>query len=152
MDGKTKLIFSGFILAILALSIFCYQKYVINNDYSVYAEALCDPSVEICFVYVCDPEIEECTGNPEEDTSYYKEVVRMANRFPNCDPNSDECLIAQCAEGEIDCRVTLCDPSDTELLCSSVDDFNHAESTMEDTTEDGNNENTGATSELDVEN
>lgn len=110
-------------LAILSLGLFCYHKYVIQKDYPMYAEGSCDPSVEVCFVYTCDPETEECVGNPEEDTYYYKEIRRMANQFPDCNPNSEDCLIDRCNEGEIGCDISLCDPEDVGLSCASVEDF-----------------------------
>lgn len=110
-------------LGILSLGSFCYYKYVFQKDYPIYAEASCDPSIEICFVYNCDRETEECTGNPEEDTYYYKEVRRIASQFPDCDPNGEDCLIDHCGESEVGCSVSLCDPEDAELTCTLVEDF-----------------------------
>lgn len=79
------------------------------------AEADCDPYTEQCFIYVCDPEAgEECTGDPVEDTSYYKLIQRNAKNIPLCDPNDETCDALTCPEGELECSFTLCDPVTAE--------------------------------------
>lgn len=123
MDHKTKILFTAFIVAVLSLGLFCYYKYVLQRDYLVYTEAPCDPSAEVCFVYTCDPETEECSGNPEEDTYYYKEVRRMASQFPGCDPHGEDCLIDRCGENEVNCSISLCDPADPDSSCTLPEDF-----------------------------
>jgi len=89
---------------------FAYYRIVERRDFMISAEAECDPYVEKCFVYVCDPATEECTGDPEEDTSYYKIMKRRAFNVPLCDPNTDEsCEALICPEGEKDCSYELCE-------------------------------------------
>ncbi|MGB3072838.1 MAG: hypothetical protein WBB68_01100 [Candidatus Moraniibacteriota bacterium] len=131
MDNNTKLVFVAFILAILLLGGVCYQKYFIQRDYSVYAEAPCNPLIETCFVHICDSNVEECTGDPAEDIFYYRGVEKRANQFPNCDPSSQDCVIAQCGEDEVSCSITSCDLHGTESSCSSPDDFSSEESVNE---------------------
>jgi len=90
------------------------------RDYIIEAEAPCDPYSESCFVYVCDPEAgEECTGDPEEDTSYYKVIHRNAKNIPLCDPNDEDCEALVCPVGEADCEISLCDPEmEEDIECS----------------------------------
>lgn len=123
MDGRTKLLFTVFLLVVAFVSFVCYKKYVVDSDYLIHAEAGCDPYVETCFIYNCNPEINECTGSPDEDTYYYKEVMKSVSQLPNCDPNSEDCFFAQCNDGEVGCNVTLCDPNDSVSTCSSMEDF-----------------------------
>lgn len=123
MDNRTKIVFAIFLLSILLLTFFVYKKYFLDKDYSVYAEVPCDPVTEVCFVYHCDTEVEECTGVIEEDTSYYKKIERSAESFPLCDPNEEGCVVSVCAENDSKCTVTFCDPSDSESECSSSEDF-----------------------------
>ena len=66
-------------------------------------------------MYVCDPEAgEECTGDPIEDTSYYKLINRNAKHIPLCDPSDENCEALICPLDEVDCTVTLCDPVTAE--------------------------------------
>lgn len=50
----------------------------------------------------------ECTGDPEEDTWYYKKINRQTFNIPLCDPNDENCEALVCPEGEEDCSETLC--------------------------------------------
>jgi hypothetical protein len=123
MDNRTKMIFAIFLLSVLLVTFFVYKKYFLDKNYPVYAEVPCDPVVDVCFVYRCDSETEECTGVVEDDTSYYKKVERSAESFPLCDPNDEACAVTVCDHDDIDCAVTFCDPADTEVECSSPSDF-----------------------------
>lgn len=86
-----------------------FERYYLLKDYWINTEVECDPSIESCFVYKCDSEIEECTGN-EEDTSYYKNISILASHTPDCDPTVDDCVIKDCKNiEEAYCEVILCD-------------------------------------------
>ena len=120
MDTKSKIFFVAFFI-IIAGSVFAtYYRYVVLRDYIIEAEADCDPYSESCFIYVCDPEAgEECTGDPEEDTSYYKTIHRNAKNIPLCDPNDEACEALTCPAGEADCEISLCDPEvEEDIECS----------------------------------
>ncbi len=78
------------------------------KDYIIEAEVDCDPTVETCFIYECDPEAEECTGDPEEDIWYYKIMKRNAANIPLCDPADENCQALVCWEDEKDCEEILC--------------------------------------------
>ena len=110
------LFFAVFGLLIFGSVAFTYYRIVMARDYFITAEADCDPTIEKCFVYVCDPTAgEECTGNPEEDTSYYKIMKRKAFNVPLCDPNVDkDCEALICPEGEKDCNYELCEEGNVD--------------------------------------
>ncbi|NCQ06370.1 MAG: hypothetical protein GW815_02300 [Candidatus Moranbacteria bacterium] len=112
MDKKSKIFFIVFFLLITSSVLVTYYRFMVQHDYIIQAEADCDPYTESCFVYVCDPEAgEECTGDPVEDTSYYKLIDRNAKNIPSCDPADETCTALVCPEGEADCSYTLCDPA-----------------------------------------
>lgn len=109
MDKKSKIFFVVFFLLIAGSIGAAYYRYFVLRDYMIEAQASCDPFTENCFVYVCDPSVEECTGDPEEDTSYYKNISRNAKNIPLCDPVEEGCEALVCPVDEVDCTVTLCD-------------------------------------------
>lgn len=109
MDKKSKIFFWVLGILILAAISVTYWRIMLKRDYIIEAEADCDPTTETCFIYECDPSAEECTGNPDEDTSYYKLVRRNASKIPTCNPEADEsCQPLVCGEGENDCEEILC--------------------------------------------
>jgi len=120
MDNKSKIFFAVFFTLIVGSVFATYYRYVMVRDYIIEAEAPCDPYSESCFVYVCDSEAgEECTGDPEEDTSYYKVIHRNAKNIPLCDPNDEDCEALVCPVGEADCEISLCDPEvEEDIECS----------------------------------
>ncbi|MEI9966813.1 MAG: hypothetical protein WDN67_04240 [Candidatus Moraniibacteriota bacterium] len=97
---------------------FTYYKYVIERNYVVKLQTPCDPTTEICYVSYCDPEAEdaECTGNAEEDTTYYKILYRKAVNIPACEPalEGDCDKVYTCSEEEDACELISCDPSALE--------------------------------------
>lgn len=113
MDKKSKILFIVFALLIAGSVAVSYYKFMVARDYIIHAEAECDPYTEACFVYVCDPAPEadgdDCTGDPEEDTWYYKRIERNAKNIPLCDPNGEDCDALTCPEGEAECSYILCD-------------------------------------------
>ena len=123
MDNRTKTIFAIFLLSVLLVTFFVYKKYFLDKDYPVYAEVPCDPVTEVCFVYHCDSETDECTGVAEEDTTYYKKIERSAASFPSCDPNEEACTATSCDGNDVGCIVTFCDSTNEEAECSFPEDF-----------------------------
>lgn len=110
MDKKSKIFFVVLLILIGGSLLAVFYRYFVIRDYMITAQADCDPSTEACFVYVCDPESEECTGDPEEDTTYYSVIHRNAKYMPICDPSDEGCEAFVCPEGEPDCHVDFCDP------------------------------------------
>ncbi len=109
MDTKSKILLAVLSLLIVGSVGTAYYRYMVVRDYAVEMQTDCDPMSETCFIYVCDPEVEECSGNPEEDTWYYKMFRRNAANIPICDPSEEGCEAYVCAEGERDCEEILCD-------------------------------------------
>jgi hypothetical protein len=106
------------------------MKFYVFQDYLIYAETECDPSIESCFVYECDSTLEECTGNPEEDIYYYKLITKKASYIPVCDPNEEECEVLTCQPGEEGCEETSCTSEladEQEVYCSAPEDFTQEE-------------------------
>ena len=117
MDKKSKIFFIVFFLLIMTSVALTYYRYIVQRDYIIEAEMECDPYTEACFTYVCDPEVDGedvCTGDPVEDTSYYKIINRNAKNIPLCDPNAEDCEAFVCPEGEEECEMILCDPATSD--------------------------------------
>lgn len=120
MNRKSKVFLLVFFSIIVGSMATTYYRYMVVRDYIVRAETPCDPYTETCFVYVCDSSAdEECTGDPVEDTSYYKIIQRNAKNIPMCDPAAEECDALVCPAGEADCEMMMCDPTqELEGTCS----------------------------------
>lgn len=109
MDTKSKIFFVVFFLLIAGSIGATYYKMFVLRDYMIEAQADCDPYTEACFVSVCDPAAGDCTGDPEEDTSYYQIIHRNAKNIPLCNPADEGCEALVCPPSEVDCTLTLCD-------------------------------------------
>lgn len=115
MDKKSKILFALIGLAIAISVGVTYWRIMIKKDYIISSQVDCDPTIEKCFIWQCDPSLakgeeDACTGDPEEDSWYYKIANRKAFNIPLCDPEKDEtCQPFLCEEGEKDCQETLCD-------------------------------------------
>jgi hypothetical protein len=119
-----RIFFIIFGLLILGSVAFTYYRIMIKKDYIISAEAFCDPAQEKCFIYVCDPASEECTGDPAEDTSYYKIIKRKASNIPLCDPNNEDCEALVCQEGEKGCSYELCDEGNPDgIECNDPEQY-----------------------------
>ncbi len=97
-------------LVLIALSIIAtYYRIVFRRDYAIATQVSCDPEKEACFVSACNPEAEACTGNPEEDTWYYKIINKNARNISTCDSSNEVCGEVTCEPGEKNCEEILCD-------------------------------------------
>ncbi len=108
MDFKSKVFFIVFFLLVVGAVGATYFRYFMVRDYMIEAQASCDPYTEACFVHSCDSDTEDCTGDPEEDTSYYSIIHRNAQYMPICDPADENCDALTCPPGEAQCTITLC--------------------------------------------
>jgi hypothetical protein len=128
IDAKSKIFFAVLFFVIAGTLGASYYRFVYTKNYVIKAHAQCDPTKEACFVHVCDPAgKEDCTGDPKEDTSYYKAVSRLAKNIPLCDPKDERCDALVCPEGEAGCEVTLCDDStlaDSGDTCNDPEAYN----------------------------
>src|SRR5665647_1731385 len=111
MDKKSKIFFLVFFLLIAGSIAVTYYRIVIKRDYIISAQADCDPTMEKCFVWECDPistvEGEACIGDSESDIWYYKIIKRRAANIPLCDPNDENCTALTCSVGEKECEEVL---------------------------------------------
>lgn len=123
MDKKSKIFLAVFFLLILGSVGATYWRIFVKHDYIISAQTDCDPTIDKCFIWECDPastaEGEACTGDPEADTWYYQIVNRKAANIPLCDPNDENCQALVCDEGEKDCEVVFCD--DTNKIEQKVE-------------------------------
>ncbi len=137
MRNYSKILTLSLGIFFLIAASFSYYRFYIERDYILYGHTECDPSQDRCFVYECDPEIEECTGNTEEDIEYYALIEKNASRVSVCNPSIQECEALKCALGETDCKVSFCDETLAEkekVSCSDPEDFQE-ESSNEDSEE-----------------
>ncbi|HAT74405.1 MAG: hypothetical protein US30_C0010G0002 [Candidatus Moranbacteria bacterium GW2011_GWF2_36_839] len=132
MDKKNKIFFIVAFLLLFGSVGATYLRIVVFKNYTVEAQADCDPETEKCFVWECDPasavEGEACSGDAENDIWYYQLVRRKAYNVPLCNPDEDENLPA----GEAGCLPMECD-STTEKDCEIIfcDDENKIEQEVE---------------------
>jgi hypothetical protein len=109
MDKKSKIFFSVFFLIIFVVTGISFYKFYVLKDYYIRLETDCDPAVEKCFIYECDPaDDSECPENVDERISYYKLIEKKASDLPLCDATDPSCPPVSCQAGE-DCREILCD-------------------------------------------
>lgn len=128
LDRKSKILFIILAFLIAGSVVASYYRYMIKRDYIVQAQIECDPETEKCFVWECDPtslEEEKCTGNPDNDTWYYKIFRRNAQSIPDCDPADENCPAYVCGEGEADCSEELCTPENVpeEETCNDPEQY-----------------------------
>lgn len=102
-----------FFLVIITVVIITFLKYFVVKDYIIQAEADCDPAAEECFIYECEPGVDEdCVDDPEDPEamlSYYKIVDKKAYLISLCDPNDENCDALNCAGlDEENCKETFC--------------------------------------------
>lgn len=111
MDKKSKIFFLAFFLLLVASAGAGYYRFFVVGSYPVEGRAACDPSRESCFIsIVCDPDNEECSGDPQQDTAYYKIVRTKATDVIPCHPGAKSCNLQACRPDESDCEEILCDP------------------------------------------
>jgi hypothetical protein len=120
--GKLYLIIVGIILIGSILATFI--RIVILKNYTIESQIGCDPYMQNCFVWRCDPaaivEEEKCTGDPKKDIQYYALVKRIATNIPLCDPDRDEdCLPMLCGKSEKKCESIFCVENDPLGECSN---------------------------------
>ncbi len=127
MDIWSKALLSVFAIAILVSVAVSYHVFMVKRDYAIDAHVDCDPTSEKCFVEKCDPTSEDvstmCTGNPKEDTTFYKIIHKNAMRIPVCDSRVAECASIGCDDGEPDCSYSLCENDNKDgASCSTAED------------------------------
>lgn len=105
----------GFILLLVVSTAASYYRFVVLHDYVSTVDADCDPESEACFVWMCDAEIEECTGDPEEDVWYYKIVKLHSTDILTCENDDENCELLECMEENGDCQNISCTQETVEI-------------------------------------
>lgn len=124
MTKKSRAFFLVFFLIFIGSIGLAYYRYYIQRDYIITSQAACDPYVETCFVSLCDSNEDECSENPDENISYYKDISRNAKNVPVCNPTEEGCSALSCPVGETDCEVTLCDTNvNGSIVCSDPQSY-----------------------------
>lgn len=125
MDKKSKLLLWFMFFLLVSSVAASYWRTMIRRNFPITVQAGCNPEVESCFLVVCDPEIEECSGKPIEDNSYFKLVTKSASLIPECNPAGGNCPEIKCEAGEQKCEETLCDPNNLAEgeMCSSPEEY-----------------------------
>ncbi|MFA5888846.1 MAG: hypothetical protein WCW47_00330 [Candidatus Paceibacterota bacterium] len=114
VDKKTVIlnrIFYFVLFTIIAISvILTFIKIVINKDYIITAEVSCEPTTEQCFMWECDPEVDDvCSDNSEENISYYKIINKKASDIAKCEATIEKIGCGEelsCVEEETSCFYT----------------------------------------------
>lgn len=119
MDKSNK-IYSLILMIMLAASIVSvvfvsYYKYVVNEDFLIYAQVECDPQEESCFVFECFQDGEDWCETGDEFW-FYKVIYKKAYNAPSCDPLSKEgCPELSCDINEDFCEVIYCNQENVNL-------------------------------------
>jgi hypothetical protein len=131
MDKKSKILLWVLLFLIIGSVAVTYWRIMIKKDYMIEAQADCDPTIDKCFIWQCDPastvEGEKCTGDPDKDTWYYQIIKRKAANIPLCDPADENCRALVCEDGEKDCSATFCDDTNKEeqgAECNDPEQYN----------------------------
>ena len=100
-----------------------FYKFFVLRDYSIQTQVDCDPSVDSCFVLECTPDSDgvtgDCTGDPEQDTHYYKIMQKNVANVYDCTAGSDGCPTVTCDKNETGCGYTYCEQDNTDgVTCS----------------------------------
>ena len=128
MDKKSKIFFIILGLLIAGSVGATYYRIIIKKDYIVEAQIDCDPAINSCFVWECDPESdvdgEKCTGDESVDIWYYSIVKRSASRIPLCNQEDPNCEALICEENEPECENIYCNNETKEeqgVECSDLE-------------------------------
>jgi hypothetical protein len=110
MASQSKAFFLVFFLLIAGSLAAATHRFFVVRSYAIQGHAACDPSEQVCFTAFCDPDGEECSGDVQEDATYYKIVRKRAADVAVCVPGDEACDPLACREGQKGCTETLCDP------------------------------------------
>jgi len=108
MERKSKLLLWIFFFIICATVLILFFKIVVFRDYLLKVQVSCDPTQETCFSHMCDASFEECSGQIDQDISYYKFVEKSAVEMPNCKQGEDGCFEPGCSDNENGCVEIFC--------------------------------------------
>ncbi len=99
MNRQSKVLFTIFVLAIIAAAGLSFFRYIVLRDYYVQIKTLCNPGWEKCFV----------SEDENQVKSYYKLIMKKASLIPNCDPRDVQCQQQLTCVGDNLCQEIYCD-------------------------------------------
>ena len=102
----------GFLFLILLITLivvfYRYQQYVVDKNFILNVNTVCDPNIENCFTADCLPGTDsEC------DTTPYKKVKILDRYAPKC-LEEHNCSSFSCEKYNSNCYVTYCSPDTLE--------------------------------------
>lgn len=110
MQLKNHLLIVVLVPVIVLVGAFSYYRFIVQHDYMVTYEGICDPTTDSCYV--------GCEDDACESTYPYMTVEKYAaDLYAQCGPDITDCEAAsQCVEGEQSCTITFCDASVDECM------------------------------------
>jgi len=116
------------VLLIVVISIISYYRFIINHDYVVGYEGVCDPATEKCF--------QGCEDDACTKVYYYSQMVKYApDLYRECSKDITDCEAANtCLPEDKKCSVTYCNPAVSGESCATI--------TKEPNTQNNNTNNT----------
>jgi len=114
MDFHKNILFYILIPATIMVVFISFHRFIINNDYIVSYEGVCDPMLESCFTGCAD---DECT-----EEYYYTNMQKYAaDLLKECGEDITDCEEANiCLPGDRDCSVIYCDSEIDEDMCFTL--------------------------------
>jgi hypothetical protein len=99
-DKKISNVLIGLTMFLVLLSItMSFIRFIILQDYIVFAKIPCDPKLESCFIEECDTLDPRC--DQIQGVNVFKIIYKSANMIPpidSCSENERECEIVLCSE------------------------------------------------------
>ena len=88
---------------IIVVSVLSYYRFIINQDYVIQYEGICDPAMESCFLGCAD---DECT----EEYGYSIVQKYAADLYAQCGSDITDCEAANmCLPDDRECSITYND-------------------------------------------
>lgn len=102
------------IFFIIIVGIISYNRFIINHDYMVEYEGVCDPIIEKCFLGY----EEENNGEKEYYYSYVRKYA--ADLYAQCGKDIIDCESANfCLPDDRECSVVYCETGINDNICTT---------------------------------
>jgi hypothetical protein len=108
MNRRAKYFLYFIVLITCVVVFYRYQQYVVNKNFVLKVNTVCDTNTESCFVADCSPE-----NDTECDVTPYKKVEILDAYAPKC-LEEHNCPAFSCENSEDKCSVSYCSSDITE--------------------------------------
>jgi len=107
---------------IIIIGTISYYRFIVNHDYIVEYEGVCDPYTEECFVGCED---EECTQE-----YYYSNMHKYASDlYTQCGKDITDCEAASmCLPNDQECSIIYCNENTKDNICEILTEESNVES------------------------